>query len=408
MHTNDRDILINNAEKFCEAVFADIDAIALFNQRKVLDAFTKNHISSGHFMPSTGYGYDDRGRDTLNKLFSYIFGAEDAIVSPLIANGTHAISLALFGLLRPNDTLLCISGKPYDTLDEVINGQNIGSLRDFSINFDQIEYKNGVYDVAAIKEYLAHTKPKTVLIQRSKGYAWQDSIDLLSMELIISIIKKLSEQTIIIVDNCYGEFCEKIEPTEIGADIAVGSLIKNPGGGIAPTGGYIVGKAVYIDLIARRLTAPSLGKEVGSYFASYLPFYQGLFLAPSTVKNALKGCALAGKVFSLLGYEVLPASELKPQDIICAIKFNNKQQLITFCQAVQRISPIDSFATPEPWDMPGYSHQVIMAAGTFIQGGSLELTADAPIKEPYIGYLQGGLTYEHIKLAIAEMISVLA
>ncbi len=399
---------IKIAEESIADVFRSIEETALFNQKKVLDAFFNNRISASHFMQSTGYGYDDRGRDTLNKLFSDIFGAEDAIVSPLIANGTHAITLVLFGILRPGDTLLSVSGKPYDTLEEVINGQNIGSLRDFSINFDKIEYKNGIYDEDAISEYLKHSKPKAVFIQRSKGYGWQNSINLAKMQGIISIIKALSPDSAVIVDNCYGEFCEKIEPTEIGADIAVGSLIKNPGGGIAPTGGYIVGKAEYINLVAGRLTAPSLGKEVGSYYAGYQPFYQGLFLASSTVKNALKGCALAAKVFSMLGFDTLPTAEELPQDIICAIKFKEKAKLIKFCQAIQRIAPIDSYATPEPWDMPGYNHQVIMSAGTFVQGGSLELTADAPIKEPYIGYLQGGLTYEHIKLAIAETISVLA
>lgn len=400
--------LIRKAEESSADIFRQIEDTALFNQKKVLTAFSKNRISSSHFMPSTGYGYDDRGRDTLNKLFADIFSAEDAIVSPLIANGTHAISLVLFGILRPGDTLLSVSGKLYDTLDEVINGQNIGSLRDFGINFDKIEYKCGIYNDEAITEYLQSSKPKAIFIQRSKGYGWQNSIDLDKMKQIISLLKALSPQSVIVVDNCYGEFCEKIEPTEIGADIAVGSLIKNPGGGIAPTGGYIVGKAELIDLVARRLTAPSLGKEVGSYYAGYQPFYQGLFLAPSTVKNALKGCVLAANIFSVLGFDTLPTAGELPQDIICAIKFMEQSKLIKFCQAVQRIAPIDSYATPEPWDMPGYNHQVIMSAGTFVQGGSLELTADAPIKEPYIGYLQGGLTYEHIKLAVAEIISVLA
>ncbi len=399
--------IIKQSEAACASIFQQIEETALYNQQKVLQAFSKNRISASHFMPSTGYGYDDRARDTLNTLFADIFGAEDAIVSPLIANGTHAISLTLFGILRPDDTMLSVSGKLYDTLDEVINGKSIGSLRDFGINFDKIDYKFGDYDESAIENYLQHNQPKVVFMQRSKGYEWQNSITLTKMQRILSIIKSLSPNSIVIVDNCYGEFCEKIEPTQIGADIAVGSLIKNPGGGIAPTGGYIVGKSQYIDLVARRLTAPSLGKEVGSYNTSYQPFYQGLFLAPSTVKNALKGCALASHVFRKLNFETLPATNEVPQDIICAIKFNNKEQLIKFCQAVQRIAPIDSFATPEPWAMPGYTHDVIMSAGTFVQGGSLELTADAPIKEPYIGYLQGGLTYEHIVLAISEIISVL-
>ncbi|HHT83320.1 MAG: aminotransferase class I/II-fold pyridoxal phosphate-dependent enzyme [Christensenellales bacterium] len=396
--------LIKIAEKECIDIFEKIDEIALYNQQKVLNAFINRRISPRHFQPSYGYGYDDIGREALSALFADIFHTEDALVSPLIANGTHTINLALLGLLRPNDTLLSVSGKPYDTLEEIINGEGIGSLKDFGIKYRQIEYIDNTFDKCKIIDFLCENSVKMVFIQRSKGYLWQNTITVKEIQEIVKEIKDISKDTIILIDNCYGEFTDIYEPTDFGADLVAGSLIKNPGGGFAPTGGYIAGKADLIDLIAKRLTAPSLGKEVGSYAASYLPYFQGLFMAPSIVKNAMKGCALASKVFSMLGYQTLPASSEMPGDIICAIKFNDKEKLIKFCQSVQRISPIDSNATPMPWDMPGYNHQVIMAAGTFIQGASIELTADAPIKEPYVGYLQGGLTYEHIKLAIAEII----
>lgn len=273
----DIDEFIKKAEMECEKEFLEIDEIALLNQQKVLNAFIKNRVSPQHFHPSNGYGYDDMARDTLNKLFADVFGTEDAIVSPLIANGTHALSLALFGLLRPDDTMLSISGKPYDTLDEVINGENIGSLKDFNIKYHQIDYINNNFDTDCILRYIKENKVKVVFIQRSKGYEWQNSIPLREIEDIVSKIKAISIDSIIVVDNCYGEFCEEIEPSNMGADVVVGSLIKNPGGGIAPTGGYIVGNGRYIDLIARRLTAPSLGKEVGSYNASYLPFIKVCF-----------------------------------------------------------------------------------------------------------------------------------
>lgn len=396
--------IINNAENKCKEKFKKIDDIALKNQQKVLNAFRNNNISARHFQPSNGYGYDDMGRDTLNRLFSDIFNTEDAIVSPLIANGTHALSLVLFGNLRPNDILLSISGKLYDTLDEIINGESIGSLKDFGVKFHQIEYVNNHFDNKKIIDFITNNKTKMVFIQRSKGYMWQNSITLSEMKSIIAEIKAIDKDVIVAVDNCYGEFVDIIEPSDLGSDIIAGSLIKNPGGGLAPTGGYIAGRAHCIQLIAKRLTAPSLGKEVGSYFSSYLPYYQGLFLAPTVVKSAIKGAVLASKVFADIGYQTKPAYYEDLSDIICAIKFNSKEELISFCQAVQRVSPVDSYVTPEPWDMPGYNHQVIMAAGTFVQGASIELTADAPIKEPYIGYLQGGLTYEHIKLAIMEIL----
>ncbi|HOK81475.1 MAG: hypothetical protein GX095_03600 [Clostridiales bacterium] len=393
---------ILTAENECKELFSRIDEIAFENQKKVLDAFRKLKISAMHFNPSTGYGYDDTGRDTLGKLFAEALGAESALVSPSIANGTHALTITLFGLLKSGDRIVFAGGEPYDTLKEVIRGKEIGSLADFGIEADTIELKDGKIDYEALGVYLSANKPKVAFITRSRGYRWRDALSLDEIAFSVKAIKSASPSTIVMVDNCYGEFTDVHEPTYYGADIIVGSLIKNPGGGLAPTGGYIAGKAELINKIAGRLTAPSLGAEVGSYFASYLPFYQGLFLAPTVVASALKGNVLAGKVFANLGYEVCPAPDQMPKDIIRSIKFNTKEELISFCQSIQHASPVDSHVTPFPWDMPGYTHQVIMAAGSFIQGSSIELSADSPIKEPYIAYLQGGLTYQHCKLAIAE------
>lgn len=399
--------LINECETQLKDLFEKADEIALKNQRKVLDAFINNRISTHHFNFSTGYGYGDSAKEALNRLFSDVFHTEDAIVSPMIANGTHAISLALYGVLRPNDILLSVCGKPYDTLVEVINGVGCGSLRDFGVKYHQINYRNGAFNLDEISKYVKEFKPKAVFLQRSKGYHWQKSILNRDIKEVADIIKSIHSDCIIICDNCYGEFVEELEPTDVGADIIAGSLIKNPGGGCAPTGGYIAGKTKYIELIAKRLTTPSLGNEVGSYYSGYLPYFQGFFIAPSVVRNAIKGCLLASKVFSSLGYESLPAHEELPGDIICAVKLKSKEQLLDFCRATQKISPIDSHVTPYPCLMPGYKNDVIMAAGAFIQGSSIELTADAPIKEPYIAYLQGGLTYEHVKIALEKLVECL-
>jgi cystathionine beta-lyase family protein involved in aluminum resistance len=321
----------------------------------------------------------------------------------LITSGTHAISIALFGLLRPYNSLLCITGNPYDTLENVINGDNNGSLKDYLINYKQIELdSNGNIQIDLVNKYLVDNAIDVVLITRSEGYSWREALSIDEIEIIIRNIKQKSPKTVIIVDNCYGEFVDKREPSEVGADIIVGSLIKNPGGGIAPTGGYIAGKESIIKKIASRFTCPGLGLEVGSYFSSYIPYYQGLFLAPTHVSNSLKGSIISAKCFKKLGFEVNPDPETIPKDIIRAIKFLNKDLLIKFIQSIQYSSPVDSHVTPYPWDMPGYEDQVIMAAGTFIQGSSIELSSDAPIKEPYIAYLQGGLTYEHYKIALNE------
>ena len=397
--------IIEKAENIAEPIFKTIDNdIALFNQKKVLDAFREHRVAARHFSCTSGYGYDDVGRDTLCNLFATIFKAESAIVSPNLVSGTHALTVALFGLLRPNDTLLCVTGAPYDTLREVIGGDNIGSLKDYQVKYDEIPLKDYQIDYDAIGEYLSQKEPKVIMITRSRGYEWRDALSIEDIEKTINFIRKYAKSSVIMIDNCYGEFIDKREPTEVGADICVGSLIKNAGGGIAPTGGYVVGKKEWVDQVAYRLTAPSIGMEVGSYNSSYMPFYEGLFLAPVTVANAVKGTVLASIALELMGFEVKPSPKVLPKDVICSIKFNTKEELITFIQGVQYSSPVDSYVTPEPWAMPGYDHEVIMAAGTFVQGASIELSADAPIKEPYIAYLQGGLTYQHFKIALTECI----
>lgn len=392
--------IVENAHKKSLKLFSQIDKIALINQKKVLDAFQKNAVQARHFYGTTGYGYDDIGRDTLCRVFADVFGAEDAVVSPLIANGTHALTLALFAVLRPGDTFISVSGKPYDTLDEVISGENIGSLRDFKVNFSSIELeKNGKIAADKTVSAVKKLKPKLVFIQRSRGYSQRDALSVADIARAADKIKNVNPETLIMVDNCYGEFVEAHEPTEFGADLIVGSLIKNAGGGFAPTGGYIAGKKDLISLVAGRLTAPSLRNEVGSCVSGYLPYYQGLFMAPVTVANALKSSVLFGRIYGDLGYKTLPAAGKPCNDIIRSIVFNDKDKLIKFCQAIQQASPIDSNVTPEPWDMPGYNDKVIMAAGAFVQGSSIELSADSPIRPPYIAYLQGGLTYEHAKIA---------
>lgn len=391
--------IVQTAEEKLTGLFKELDEIAFQNQAKVLQAFQNNNVALRHFSGTSGYGYDDIGRDTLCKLFADVFHSERAIVSPLIASGTHALTLALFGVLRPNDKMLAITGAPYDTLCSVISGENIGSLKDFGIAYDEIALKNNDFDFDAIKNKITSEKIKLVFIGRSRGYEWRDALSVEKIGKAINFIKSLDKDIIIMVDNCYGEFMDIIEPTDVGADMMVGSLIKNPGGGLAPTGGYIAGKEKVIEQVAFRLTSPSIGMEIGSYACNYTPFYQGFFIAPHTTINACKGSALIGQVFSDLGYDVMPAPTAKCNDTVRSIKFNTKEELIGFIQSIQKASPIDSNVLPMPWGMPGYDDEVIMAAGTFVQGASIELSADSPIKEPYIAYVQGGLTYEHVKLA---------
>lgn len=396
--------VITNAENDLSDAFSRIENIALYNQNKVLEAFRKNRVALMHFAPTSGYGYDDIGRDTLCRLFADIFNCESALVSPLIANGTHAISAALFGILRPGNTLYSITGNPYDTLMDVVEGDNIGSLKDFGVEFIKTELtSDGKIDADTVLKTVKTNKPDAVFIQRSRGYSWRSALSVQEIAEIVAQIKKIKDIPVI-VDNCYGEFTDITEPTDFGADIAVGSLIKNPGGGLAPTGGYIAGKKSLTDLIAGRLTAPGIGMEVGSYAFGYQYFYQGLFMAPHIVAQALKASALFSRVFGILGYATLPVYGEKQNDIITSIKFNTKEELISFCQTIQTYSPVDSHVLPEPWDMPGYKHQVIMAAGAFVQGASIEMSADAPIKEPFIAYFQGSLTYEHAKIVLNRIL----
>lgn len=412
MDKNSAKQLMMQTEAELKDQFARLDDIALYNQKKVLDAYKNQAIQARHLFGTTGYGYDDIGRDTLCKLYADVFHAENAIVSPNIVSGTHALTLMLFGVLRPGDKLLAVSGMPYDTLNDVILAENKGSLKDFGVSFDKIDLKTNPdltpeFDFEAIENALKSQFVKAVFVARSRGYSLRQAISVEKVGQLIEFVKKISPKTLVLVDNCYGEFVEKIEPTDVGADLIAGSLIKNIGGGIAPTGGYIAGKSALVEQVSYRLTAPSLGMEEGSYVYGYLPYYQGLFLAPSAVKNALKGSLLFAKAYTKLGFETLPRDDMKPYDIVTSIKLGSPEKIIDFCGAIQEISPIDSNVKPMPWDMPGYQDQVIMAAGAFVQGSSIELSADSPIKEPYIVYVQGGLTYEHAYLAVQHTLETL-
>ena len=399
--------LISESERELCDLYKNLDLVSYRNQIKVLQAFHKYKIALRHFSGTTGYGYGDEGRDTLNLVFAEVFGAESALVSPNILSGTHSLTIGLFGLLRTGDVLFSVSGNPYDTLQDVIFGKDIGSLADFGIDFEKVDLIDGDFNYSAIRQGLKNEKVKVVFIQRSRGYEWGDALSEDKINQVCAYIRSCGFNGCIFVDNCYGEFVEDTEPTQNGADIIVGSLIKNPGGGIAPTGGYIAGKKKYVDRIAGRLTAPSIGAEVGSFAAGYQLFYQGLFLAPHTVNQALKGRLLIGACLQKLGYENSPAPDSMPYDITRAIRFHTKEELISFIQSVQEASPVDSFVDLQPWDMPGYEAQVIMAAGCFVQGASIELSADAPVKEPYIAYFQGGLTYEHCKYALSKILEKL-
>jgi cystathionine beta-lyase family protein involved in aluminum resistance len=390
--------------------FKYYDDIREYNQLKVLKALQDERISDTHFTNSTGYGYGDIGRDSLDKVYARVFNCESALVRPHFVNGTHAIGAALFGNLRPNDTMLSICGKPYDTLHNIIGisgNENIGSLKEYGVKYKQVELNdNGKIDLKTVEKELIEDKSiKLVHIQRSTGYGWRKSLLISEIEQIISFIKNIRQDVICFVDNCYGEFIDKYEPTDVGADLIAGSLIKNPGGGIAPTGGYIAGKSEYVEQASYRLTIPGIGGECGSTFGVMRLLYQGLFFAPHVSIEAVKGSIFCSRIMELAGFEVLPRYNDKRSDIIQAIKFNNKEKLINFCKGIQAGSPIDSFVQCEPWDMPGYQDQVIMAAGAFIQGSSIELSADAPIREPYIAYLQGGLTFDHAKIGVLISLS---
>lgn len=396
--------LVSEAEESIKEQFKHIENICEINQLRVMKAFADNRVSDSHFVATTGYGYDDLGRDTLDRVYADIMGAEDALVRHNFISGTHTISTALFAVLRPNDILVSITGKPYDTLEEVIGIQGEagnGSLKDFGVKYVQIDLKHdGTPDLEQIKFTLTHMNVKAITIQRSKGYGWRPTYSANDIGALIEFVKEISPETICIVDNCYGEFVETEEPTAYGADLIAGSLIKNPGGGLAPTGGYIAGKQKYVELCAYRLTSVGIGKEAGASLGFNRQMYQGLFMAPHVVSQALKAAVLCSAVFEKLGFEVDPKPNEIRHDIIQSIKFGDPDKVTAFCQGIQKGAPVDSFVTPEPWDMPGYSSQVIMAAGAFVQGASIELSADAPIKPPYIAYMQGGLTYESAKLGI--------
>ena len=396
--------LVSEAEESIKEQFKHIENICEINQLRVMKAFADNRVSDSHFVATTGYGYDDLGRDTLDRVYADIMGAEDALVRHNFISGTHTISTALFAVLRPNDILVSITGKPYDTLEEVIGIQGEagnGSLKDFGVKYVQIDLKHdGTPDLEQIKFTLTHMNVKAITIQRSKGYGWRPTYSAKDIGALIEFVKEISPETICIVDNCYGEFVETEEPTAYGADLIAGSLIKNPGGGLAPTGGYIAGKQKYVELCAYRLTSVGIGKEAGASLGFNRQMYQGLFMAPHGVSQALKAAVLCSAVFEKLGFEVDPKPNEIRHDIIQSIKFGDPDKVTAFCQGIQKGAPVDSFVTPEPWDMPGYSSQVIMAAGAFVQGASIELSADAPIKPPYIAYMQGGLTYESAKLGI--------
>jgi len=393
---------MEEAERQAEQQFREIDRIVDKNQFKVIEAFQKHHVSDFHFAGSTGYAYNDRGREVLDLVYADVFGAEAALVRPHFASGTHTISTALFGVLRPGDELLYITGKPYDTLHKVIGkpGDGTGSLQDFGITYDDVALRaDGTVDWDTVASKIKGST-KVIGIQRSRGYDWRDSFTVEQIGEMVKRVKSLSPNCIVFVDNCYGEFTEEQEPTEVGADLIAGSLIKNPGGGLAETGGYICGRADLVELAANRLTAPGIGGEVGAMLGTTRGIYQGLFLAPTIVGQAVKGSILAAALFERVGFDSKPRWNDKRTDLIQAISFSSSEHLIAFVQGIQRAAAVDGHVVPEPWDMPGYDHPVIMAAGTFIQGGSLELSADAPIREPYIAYMQGGLTYSHVKFGL--------
>ena len=395
--------LAERVEDDIKGEFVDIDKIKEYNQYKVLKAFQNNRVSDSHFTNSTGYGYGDIGRDTFDKVYADVFRCEDALVRPHIVSGTHAIAVALFGNLRPSDTILSVTGMPYDTLESIIGiEESPGSLKEYGVKYKQVDLlSDGGFDYENIKKNLLDDNTiRLIEIQRSTGYGWRPSLTLDKIKEVISFIKSIRSDVICFADNCYGEFLDIDEPTGVGADLMAGSLIKNPGGGIAPTGGYIAGKKKYVEQASYRLTSPGIGRECGSTFGVMRQLYQGLFLAPHVTMEALKGAVFCSRLFEILGYEVSPKYKDKRSDIIQAIKFNNEDALVEFCKGIQKGSPVDSFVTTEAWDMPGYTDKVIMAAGAFIQGSSIELSADAPIRPPFIAYLQGGLTYEHSKIGV--------
>ena len=404
MKLNNAEELVLRAERDCEEVFARLARVERENFARVLQAFQEENVGAQHFAPSTGYGFDDMSRDTLCRVYARALGAESALVRPQITCGTHALAVTLFGLLRPGQNMLAAAGRPYDTLESVIGIEKKvdGSLADWGVGYGEVELNaDGTPNLPAI-EAAVNEKTGLVLVQRSRGYAWRPALTLEQIGAISEVVPRKNPKAVVMVDNCYGEFTDTREPVSVGADIMAGSLIKNIGGGLAPTGGYVAGRAECVARVADRVGCPGIGAEAGSYAASYRPFYQGLYMAPHTVMQAIRGAALCARAYELAGYETSPAFDASRTDIIQAIKLRSPEKMVAFCQALQAVSPIDSFARPEPDDMPGYADQVIMAAGTFVSGASIELSADGPIREPYTIYWQGGLVYEQCRLAVKK------
>ncbi|WP_096440592.1 MULTISPECIES: methionine gamma-lyase family protein [Bacillaceae] len=406
-----KDFIEKQSEQAVEEIrplFAERDRISEANQRKVMKAFRNHQISDFHFQASTGYGYDDVGRDTLEQVYAEVFGTDAGLVRPQIVSGTHAISTALFGILRPGDELMYITGNPYDTLEEVIGirGGASGSLKDFSIDYSVIPLKNQQVDLERVKTSMTD-KTKIVGIQRSCGYDDRPSFNISQIKQMVDTVKAVKPDAIVFVDNCYGEFVETDEPCDVGADLMAGSLIKNPGGGIVKTGGYIVGKEQLINQCANRLAAPGIGKEGGASLYSLLEMYQGFFLAPHIVNQAVKGAMFTAKLLEGVGMATTPSWHTPRTDLIQSVTFPNAEMMIAFCQAIQGASPVDAHVKPQPSYMPGYEDDVIMAAGTFIQGASIELTADGPLRAPYRAYVQGGLTFEHVKIGVMDALGAL-
>ncbi len=392
--------LAENAERTAAAAFAKIEAVERRNAEKVLGAFIRHGVSAAHLQGSTGYGYGDRGRDTLDEIYAEAFGCEDALVRSSLASGTHALAVALFGALRPGDLLLSLTGKPYDTLEEVIGlrGEGAGSLRDFGVRYDEVALRDGKIDLPAALEKAAGAK--VCYLQRSRGYSLRPTLSVTEIGEAARALKAKYPDLIVMVDNCYGEFVEEREPTDVGADLIIGSLIKNPGGAIARTGGYIAGRRDLVELCSYRLTTPGTGKEIGCTLDELRNLYLGFFLAPTVVASALKTAVFAAALFEQLGYKAYPSALEERHDIIQALCLETPQALAAFCEGIQSGSPVDSMATPEPWDMPGYDSQVIMAAGTFTLGASIELSADAPMREPFAVWMQGGITYPTARIGI--------
>ncbi|WLV25836.1 methionine gamma-lyase family protein [Aciduricibacillus chroicocephali] len=394
--------LVQKAEADCQEQFAKVDKIAEKNQERLLQAFHEKRVSDGHFNSTTGYGYDDTGREVLEAVYAKVFGGESGLVRPQIVSGTHAISTALFGILRPGEELLYITGTPYDTLEEVIGirGENSGSLIDFGILYNEVDLKgDGLPDFDRIRQAI-RPETKVIGIQRSKGYRDRPSFTIKQIAEMVRFVKEIKEDLIVFVDNCYGEFVEDQEPLHVGADLIAGSLIKNPGGGLVRAGGYIVGSEKLVNQCANRLTAPGLGKEAGATFNMLQEMFQGFFLAPHVVSQALKGAIFTSRLLELAGFETSPKYNAERTDLIQSVTFGDSERMISFCQAIQLHSPVNSYFAPVPSAMPGYEDEVIMAAGTFIQGSSIELSADGPLRPPYIAFVQGGLTYEHVKIAV--------